>query len=130
MANEKKDILLVDDDADFVKAVGIILGAKGYSVRTASNVTECYRRIKEKKPNLILLDVMMEHMDDGFRACHNLKIDPATKDIPIIVVTAVSEKTGLQFSLEKHKEYMPADGYLEKPVMPEKLLESVKNAIK
>jgi CheY-like chemotaxis protein len=120
----------LDDDADFVKAVGIVLKAYGYNVRTAPDVAECANRIKEKKPNLILLDVMMGHLDDGFRACHNMKIDPATEDIPIILVTAVSEKTGLRFSLEKHKEYMPADDYLEKPVTPEKLLQAVRKTIK
>ena len=123
---EKKDILLVDDDQDFVAAMTLVLEANDYAVRSAANVTECERRIKERKPALIVLDVMMEHADDGFRACHQMKTDPETKDIPILILTAVSERTGLKFSLKTHKEYMPADDYAEKPVMPNDLLARVK----
>jgi len=69
--------------------------------------------------------VMMEKYDDGFNMCYDLKHDERYKHIPVIMITAVTEVTGLKFNPETDGEYLQADGYLRKPVNAEVLLERV-----
>jgi CheY-like chemotaxis protein len=90
----KQKMLVVDDDIDFQEATTTLLEAKGYAVVTASNGEEGYQKAKTEKPNLMLLDVMMAHDNEGFEVARKLKEDPATKDIPIIMITAI--KTAME----------------------------------
>ena len=127
LAGEK--ILLVDDDQDFTAATGTILEANGFEVAIAHNTGDAEKAIDESKPELILLDVMMEHMDDGFNLCRSLKQAEATSSIPIIMLTGITGKTGLKFSPKTDEEWLPADDYLDKPVDPEELLKRVRKLL-
>ena len=124
MTQEKK-ILIVDDDPDFAAAIQKILMSANYHVDMAGNVEDGMKAIEEKKPDLILLDVMMEKYDDGFNMCHDLKHDDRYKGIPVIIITAVTEVTGLKFDPETDGEYLEADDYMQKPISPDTLLTKV-----
>ncbi len=127
--NQEKRILIVDDDPDFSTAIQKILRSVNYHVDVAGNVEDGMKAIEEKKPDLILLDVMMEKYDDGFNMCHDLKHDDRYKEIPVIIITAVTEVTGLKFDPETDGEYLEADDYVQKPISPDTLLTKVANFI-
>jgi DNA-binding response OmpR family regulator len=127
--SEKNKILIVDDDKDYGEALKIVLSNKGYSVNHALNVQDGRKSVEEDKPALIILDVMMDKHTDGFDLCHNLKNDEKYKNIPILMVTAVTGKTGFKFSPETDGEYLQADDYVAKPVPSSELLLRVKKLI-
>lgn len=123
---ENPKILIVDDDIDHTKSIQVILESKHYSVVTASDRNEGMEKAKLEKPDLIILDVMMSMWHDGFEMSRELKKDPQFKDIPILILTAVKERTGLGFkSTAGDPEWLPVDGFMDKPVEPEILLSEV-----
>jgi CheY-like chemotaxis protein len=128
--NEQAKILLVDDDPHFVKATTLILLSEGYKVDAAYDSKEAMEKIEKLKPDLILLDIMMEKLTAGFDLCYKLKHDPEMKEIPVLAVSAISEKTGFKFSPATDGEYFEADDYVEKPVKPTDLLERVEKLLK
>lgn len=121
----KKRILIVDDDPDFASALELLFKNKGYLVDIAGSLDEAKKSIEINVPNLIILDVMMENYDDGFRLCRELKQDEKFRHIPIIIVTAVTEVTGLKFDPKTDGDYLPAEEYLQKPIETELLLSLV-----
>jgi two-component system alkaline phosphatase synthesis response regulator PhoP len=126
---QKKRILIVDDDPDFATAIKRILTSDHFDVDVAGNVGDGMKAIAEKAPDLILLDVMMEKYDDGFNMCYDLKHDDRYRGIPVIIITAVTEVTGLKFNPETDGEYLEADDYVQKPISAEELLTKVKRFI-
>jgi CheY-like chemotaxis protein len=125
----KNKILVVDDDADFVEATTTLLEAKGYDVVSAANGEEGYAKAKAEKPNAMLLDVMMAHDSDGFDTARKLKEDPATKGIPVIMITGIRKSKALPFSFEPDDDWLPVKVVLEKPVMADQLLKTVQEAV-
>jgi CheY-like chemotaxis protein len=123
-------ILIIDDDPDYVEATKAILENKSYKVVVAYDRNDGMKKIDSEKPDLIILDIMMEKLDDGFTICYKLKHDPELKKIPVLSVSAVTEKTGLKFSPETDGEYFEADDYVEKPVRADDLLERVERLLK
>jgi len=126
---QKKRILIVDDDPDYAAAIEKILKTADYSVSLAGDVKMGMEQIEKEMPDLILLDVMMEKYDDGFNMCYDLKHDDRYKDIPIIIITAVTEVTGLKFNPKTDGEYLEADDYVQKPISADLLLEKVRRFI-
>ena len=118
-------ILLVDDDPDFLDMHRAILQNHGYDVLTATSGQEGLERVRAEMPDLIILDLMMEKHDAGFSFSKSVKTDPLFRKIPILMVTSVAEATGFRFSLEEDGYWMKTDDFLDKPVMPEVLLERV-----
>ena len=128
MANEK--ILIVDDDLDLTKALQVTLESEHYTVITAADRTEGMEKIRTDKPDLVILDVMMSTWQDGFEMSRELKKDPQFKDIPILILTAVKGRTGINFkSTAGDPVWLPVDGFLDKPVEPEQLLSKVKELL-
>jgi two-component system, OmpR family, alkaline phosphatase synthesis response regulator PhoP len=127
--SEKKKILLVDDDPDFVEAVRVIVESGGYAVRVAYDGQEGLEAVAEEKPDLIVLDVMMPVMN-GHETCARLKADPETAKIPIILLTAVADR--VTTSTYSHRDMLEseAEDYLPKPVEPAELLELIKSWLK
>jgi CheY-like chemotaxis protein len=124
-------ILVVDDDPDIVEAAELILGSEGYMITTAGNKDEAEKRIQEKKPDLILLDVMMSTHTDGFDLAYQLLENPETKDIPIIMMTAMSASPDYIETFQHITDRpWPVSVFLEKPVTPEKLIETVRKLLK
>jgi len=129
MANQI--ILIIDDDPDIVEAMRMPLEANSYNVITASNGKEGLQKAKEELPDLIILDVMMETDTEGFHVAYELRSeepDSEYKDcrnIPILMITAISQKKGMNFSPEKDEAFLPVDDFIEKPVQPQDLLKKV-----
>lgn len=124
-------ILIIDDDPDIVLAMKIVLESKAHSVRVAESGEEGLKQVNLDKPDLIILDVMMETMDKGFEVAKALKKDRGHKDIPILMLTAIKDSTGLDFKNEAGDEdWLPVDDYMEKPLKPEALLSKVEGLLK
>ena len=123
---DKKQILLVDDDPDFVEAVRVIVENGGYDVRVAYDGQEGLEAVAEQKPDLIVLDVMMPVMN-GHEACAKLKGDPVTKEIPIILLTAVADRVTTSTYTHRDMLESEAEDYMPKPVEPQELLERIKS---
>jgi len=120
-----KKILIVDDDPDYVMATKMVLEGEGYQVLEASEPQSAMEVIKQNRPDLILLDVMMVNETDGFHLAKALKDDAETANIPILMMTAIGKKRDFVYEGEKDKEYLPVDDYLEKPTPPEQLKERI-----
>jgi len=128
MANEK--ILIVDDDPDLTKALRVTLESENYTVVTAADRTEGMDKIRTDKPDLVILDVMMSTWSDGFEMSRELKKDPQFKDIPILILTAVKDRTDINFkSTAGDPVWLPVDGFMDKPVEPDILLAEVKKLL-
>ena len=117
-------IAVIDDDPDILDASSLVLTAKGYEVITADNPDDGYKIVKEKNPDLIILDVMMEEPDDGFFLAQKLRKENI--DIPIIMYTSVSKALGLEFAAS---EIVPVDEFVEKPISPDSLLDKVEKLL-
>jgi DNA-binding response OmpR family regulator len=120
--NEPPNVLVIDDDVNFVAVLKPMLQSKGYNVDAAHNKAEAMRKLKRFTPDLILLDIMMEKLTDGFDICYKLKHDPQTKKIPVLALSSITAETGFKFSPTTDGEYFEADDYLQKPVEPATLL--------
>lgn len=119
-------ILIIDDDPDIIEAMKVVLENKGYEVRSAQDGAEGMERLKEARPDLIILDVMMRTSQEGFELSRQLKGSAEYKDIPILMLTAVKDKTGLDFkSTAGDESWLPVEEFLDKPVKPDVLLEKV-----
>lgn len=119
-------ILIIDDDPDITEAMTVVLENKGYEVARAQDGTEGMERLKESRPDLIILDVMMRTSQEGFELARELKHDAQYKEIPILMLTAVKHKTGLDFKdTAGDTSWLPVEEYLDKPVKPNVLLEMV-----
>lgn len=124
-------ILIVDDDADITEAMRIVLENKGFKVDNAIDSKDAANRIRSQKPDLIILDVMMDTKSEGFDFARDLKKNPDYKEIPIMMLTAVKEKTGIDFKPEAGDEsWLPVEEFLDKPVRPEQLIEKVESLLK
>ncbi len=129
MTNKK--ILIIDDDPDIIEAMRMPLEANSYYVITASNGKEGLQRAKEEIPDLIILDVMMETDTEGFHVAYALRSEESDsvykncREIPILMITAISQKTGISFSPEKDEAFLPVDDFIEKPIQPKDLLKKV-----
>jgi len=132
---EKPKILVIDDDPDLVESMRITLEANDYQVFSAGNGTEGLSLTKEVFPDLIILDVMMDSITEGFQVCQQLRSrDPqseyrAYSKVPILMLTGISEKMHMKFSPEEDQDYLPVDEFIEKPIRFETLLEKVKTLI-
>jgi len=124
-------ILIIDDDPDITEAIRVVLESKNYKVDNAESGEEGLKKVKINKPDLIILDVMMETGDKGFDVARELKNNPPTKGIPILMLTAIKEKTGLDFKKEAGDEtWLPVDDYVEKPLKPDQLIAKVEKLLK
>jgi CheY-like chemotaxis protein len=119
-------ILIVDDDPDIVESIRVVLESQGYGVISAVNGLEGLTRTKKEKPDLIILDVMMPEGVDGFEVAREIKKDPKTQPIPILMLTAIKDKTGLDFQKEAgDKDWLPVEDYCAKPLNHDALLKKV-----
>ena len=118
----KGKILVVDDEIYIVHILDFSLGIEGYEVMTALDGEQALAKVAQDRPDLIVLDIMMPKLD-GYETCKALKQNPATHDIPVILLSAkgrnVDQKVGFEVG---------ADDYITKPFSPRKLVERI-NAI-
>jgi len=112
--------LVVDDSATDLKNLEQIVSAAGYAVITATSGKEAVAKAKSERPDAVLMDVLMPEMN-GFQACRNITSDPATKDIPVILVSSKGEKTDRVWGEEQG-----ARGYVTKPYTAAQILGELK----
>jgi two-component system alkaline phosphatase synthesis response regulator PhoP len=112
-------ILVVDDEIYIVHILDFSLGMEGYEVITALDGEEALKKASETKPDLIVLDIMMPKMD-GYETCKALKADEATKDIPVILLSAKGRNVDMQTGYD-----VGADEYITKPFSPRKLVDRI-----
>ncbi len=127
-----KEVLIVDDDPDFVETIEIVLQGNGYETRTANDGEEALKKVKEKAPDIILLDIMMKTKGDGIWVSEKIRSEEDLKEIPIIMITAVNqdaEMAKFHFEQESDMEYMPVNVFMEKPIEIEELLEEINKLI-
>ena len=126
--NEKKRVLVVDDEPDFAAIVQTNLEKEGFQVEVAYNGEEGLEKVHAAPPDAIVLDIMMPGKD-GYEVCKELKADEKYADIPVILLTAVaSHVTTTRYS---HADGMSteADDYIAKPASAEEITESIKRLI-
>jgi DNA-binding response OmpR family regulator len=124
----KKYVLIVDDDPDLVETVSMMLEHKGYEVGKAYDGIEGEQAIKKRQPDVLILDVMMPRKN-GYQLCQELKANKWTKDIPVILLTAVGE--AVPTTTYSHAEGMAteAEDYIPKPVDAATLVEAVERLL-
>ena len=124
-----KRILVVDDDVDVQVQMKVILEENRFETLIADNVPKAQEILDREPIDLMLLDVMMEKDSDGFNFAQELKQDEKFKSIPIIMVTAVNQKTPFTFGTGTDGDFLPVEKFMEKPVDPEKLIQFVQELL-
>ena len=120
-------ILVVDDDPDFVEITTRILGTAGYETVTAANGAQALAAMRQQKPDLVLLDIMMSTVLDGLSVSEEMQADADLRDVPVIMISSIADT--------EYSAVFPTDGYvhmdawLSKPIQPEDLLRKVKQYI-
>jgi len=123
---ETRKVLIVDDDVDLCDSLKAILEKAGYTAATATSRAEGMEKMKTERPDLLVLDVMMETWHDGFEMSRELKQDPELRQTPILMLTSVEERTGVQVkSSAGDPDWLPVEAYLDKPVEPDVLLAEI-----
>jgi CheY-like chemotaxis protein len=122
-----RKVLVVDDEMEFVEVTSIVLERDGFEVVSANSGEEARRKAVAEKPDLIILDVMMETKTAGFETARWLRENEATKDIPVVMLTAVNQEVPWRFGPDDI--WLPVDAFVDKPVTPEKLLEEAHKAL-
>ncbi len=119
--NENKTILIVDDDVDFLKQLQVQLEALNHEVIAAESQKAAEDILVDLKPDLAIIDLMMENTDGGFALCYHIKKKDSS--IPVIIVTAVAGEAGMEFdaSTEEERSWIKADAMLAKPIRFEQL---------
>jgi DNA-binding response OmpR family regulator len=125
-----KTIVCIDDDRDILESLTLILEKEGYNVKTARNYNMGLEVVKKEKPDAILLDVMMNSDTDGFRLAYAIREDRVLRGIPILMLTSVNKRTGFHFDPGEDGDFLPVDGFLEKPVAPELLTRTIKDVLR
>ena len=126
-------ILMIDDDPDVTLAIRIPLEAAGYEFFSASNSAEGLEMLPEIKPDLIILDVMMDTATEGFQTSLQLRSPAADSQYaefsktPILMLTAVHTTTPLRFAPDE--DYLPVDAFLEKSATPDEILTKVEELL-
>jgi two-component system phosphate regulon response regulator PhoB len=128
----KKRVLVVDDELDMRTFVATLLETSGFKPIVAEDGIQGLEMARRDKPSLIILDIMMPK-ESGITMYRSLKSDPALKDIPVIMLSALAKKTFLhsQSVLDAYKgEKIPEPAaYIEKPPEPDELLEAIENSL-
>ena len=125
-----KTILIVDDDPDLLDQMSLNVRNFGYETITACCQKDGEEVLKTIRPDLAIVDLMMENQDSGFILSY--KIKQRYPDVPVIIVTAVTSVTGLKFSLEtgNDKKWIKADKYIEKGIRPDQLHREINKLLK
>lgn len=128
-----KKILIIDDDRMIVDSMSIVLKAHGYEVVAHYDEHDVTATVTRQKPDLIILDVMFpQDSSAGFNMARAIKSNEATAQIPIIMLSAINEKglySGTFSNRDRDESMLPVEEFLEKPVVPDVLIQKVKSAL-
>jgi len=124
MVEKPKQVVYIEDEQEMIDLVRLILGRKGYEVHGAIGGREGLDLVKEKRPDLVLLDLMMPDMD-GWDVYQQIRAEDSTRSIPVIVITAKAQSIDKVLGLHIAK----VDAYISKPFSPSDLVESVEKVM-
>lgn len=130
MKENKKTVLIVDDDVDYLSQMEILVKRLGYEVVTADTQKEGEALISRQKFDLAIIDLMMENKDSGFILCYKMK--QKNPDMPVIIASAVTAETGLSFGVETSadRSWIKADTFIEKGIRPDQLEREINKLLK
>ncbi len=127
-------ILIIDDDPDIIDSLTIILEAGGHTVSAKKETEHIVKSIIEAGPDLIILDVIFpEDPQAGFKAAREISKDVNVKDIPVLILSAVNQRSNISFGFSEadiSDDFMPVQAFIEKPVEPSVLLEKIEALLK
>ena len=131
MTDERADILVVDDDVDFLEWSRCVLESAGYRVSCLPNTEAACAALDDAPPRLIVSDLMMESLHSGFSFARRVKESAAERAIPVIMVTAAASQRGFDMSPQSAQDLaaMHVDAFFSKPVPPEQLLTKVQELL-
>ncbi|MDZ7762554.1 MAG: response regulator [Desulfovermiculus sp.] len=124
-----RNVLIIDDNQDYVLAMKTFLSKNGFAVRSAPDGKKGIELIAEQAPDLILLDVMMESLYSGFDVCKYIRKDPRLKEIPIIGISGLKDELGITFDKERDSDYFSPDAFFDKPVDKDALLKTINDLL-
>ena len=128
-----KKIYIIDDDRNIVEAMSIVLKAHGYEVGCQYNEEKVIENLIARKPDLVILDVIFpQNPSAGFDIARQIKDNPATASIPIIMLSAINEKgvyAGTFSNNDRDDTWLPVDQFIEKPIQNNQLLQKIKTVL-
>jgi CheY-like chemotaxis protein len=120
-------ILVVDDDPDFVLVCRMILEAEGYQVLEAANGSQALESMRQEKPDLVFLDVMMSTTLEGVDVSKEMETDPRLKDVPVVMISSIG--TSEYASEFPDDERIPIDAWISKPIQADVLLKTARRFV-
>jgi CheY-like chemotaxis protein len=120
-------ILVVDDDPDFVDVTTRILEKNGYDVLIAASGDQALNAMRQQKPDLVLLDIMMSTMLDGLSVSEEMQEDPDLKDVPVIMISSISDTE--HAAVFPSDQYLHMDAWITKPYKPDDLLKKIRQVL-
>lgn len=129
LKDKVKKVLIVDDDLDLLEQNKILMESKGFTVVTAESGKEGFEVFQKEKPDVAIVDLIMEEMDAGFVLCHRIKKTEHGKKMPVFMLTSATYETGFKFnsSTQEEKDWIKCDGFLNKPVVIDELFAKMEN---
>ncbi|MDR1726592.1 MAG: response regulator [Acidobacteriota bacterium] len=128
---DAKKLLFIDDDQDFLEAQEAFFGARGFVVLTAGGTDEALRLLESETPDMIFIDLMMEHFDSGFTLAHRLRREARFQGTPLVMLSGVAAETGKDFSRDKEglRSWSQLDDFVDKPASAQRLLKIVERRL-
>ena len=124
--SERKRLLIIDDDPDFVEGIKSILERADYEADVAYNPRDGFQALQTQHYDLLLLDIMMGRGAEGIMLARKLRKDPQLSQIPVLIITGIREQIAFLFPGQAvHPHFVPVDELVEKPIEPQLLLEKV-----
>jgi CheY-like chemotaxis protein len=127
----KKKLLFIDDDPTFLAAQSAFMSSHGYAVLTADGTDAAIAVLQKETPDMIFIDLMMEHTDSGFTLARRIRREERFQGIPLVMLSGVASETGLGFSREREelKSWSHLDDFVDKPVSAHRLLAIVEQRL-
>lgn len=116
MIAEGYHILLIEDDPDMHHAVRAMLPEPEFHVTCCATGPAGLEAMRRDPPDLVLLDIMLATPSEGFHLCYVMKEEPRLRDVPVIMISAIGERVGMDYAKELGSDYVPAEAFLEKPL--------------
>jgi two-component system alkaline phosphatase synthesis response regulator PhoP len=122
-------ILVIDDDADFLVAVRMVLEANDFEMEAATTPEEGISKLLENEPDLVILDVMMPTDYEGFEIARQIREEHRLVDLPILMLTSVHSTKQVPYRFAPDEEYLPVDVFMDKPIDPEQFIATLQEML-
>ncbi len=129
MATSGKHVVLIEDDTDMHDVIRMMLEPVGYTLTCCTTGQEGVDTVRRERPDVILLDIMLSSPTEGFHLAYEMKKDEVLKDTPIIIISSIGQKMGMDFAKELGSDYVPVELFLEKPLDTQRLRESMEQVL-